>query len=193
MTSQTQEVNLPGYVKKAITSNLALTEPYSWLSPGHWRELAEHVYADEIIPRAEGTDATFLQRGTQNAYGHGRRRTLNGILCSAVVDHNGVESHIPNYRRVKEIYESVNCERGDDDLIVGGIKKIIYRHMIDRAPILEDREQKIGLDGFHEQLWENGWMDEEGHSLLRGEFRIVYEAHAEPGNNFIQWSAMITE
>ena len=108
MINQTREVSLPGYVDRAITSRLARTEPYSWLGPEQWRHLAKHVFEDEMVPRAEGA-ATFLQRGTQNAYGHGRGQTLKGILYSAIGDHKGAESHVPHYGSARTLYELVKA------------------------------------------------------------------------------------
>ncbi len=100
------EVELPAYVKRAITSKLARREPYSWLGPEGWEDIAQHVYRDEVV-RCGNT--TFLPRGTQNSYGHGRRRTLNGILCSAIVDHGGVTDHVPHYQAARRLYEAVTA------------------------------------------------------------------------------------
>ncbi len=110
MMNQIQEVEIPGYVERAITSGLAQMEPYSLLSPEQWRDLAEHVYRDEVFS-VEGTDVTFLQRGTQNAYGHGRRQTLNGILDSAVCDHSGVINKVPHYETAQRLYELVRQQK----------------------------------------------------------------------------------
>ncbi len=108
MVDQMPEVKIPGYMERAITSRLAQTEPYSWLSPEQWRDLTEHVYRDEVIP-VEETGVTFLQRGTQNAYGHGRRQTLNGILDSVIHNHSGVTSQVPHYRAAKTLYELISA------------------------------------------------------------------------------------
>lgn len=108
MINNMPEVELPKYVERAITSRLAQTEPYSWLSPEQWRDLAEHMYRDEVV-KVEETGVTFLQRGTQNAYGHGKQKTLNGILDSAVVDHRGVTNRVPHYKSAQRLHELVNA------------------------------------------------------------------------------------
>lgn len=38
------EVQLPGYVERAITSRLAGTVPYSLLNEQQWRDVASHVF-----------------------------------------------------------------------------------------------------------------------------------------------------
>lgn len=94
-------------MKIALASRLARSEPYNLLNQQQWRDLAEHVYKDERVPRAEGTGATFLSRGTQNGYGHGRRQVLNGILCSAITDHSGVEGKVPHYEAARDVHAAV--------------------------------------------------------------------------------------
>jgi len=71
------------------------------------------------------------------------------------------------------------------------INTVVYKHIMDRAPTLEDRAQKIGMEGFLKRLQDEGWTDENFVCLKR--CSVTYEGHAEPGNNYIEWSAVLIE
>lgn len=70
-----------------------------------------------------------------------------------------------------------------------GIQTVIYKHILDRAPTLEDRARKIGMIEFAKKLEEHGWLDGEG--LCTREFDVTYEGHGAPGDNYIQWTAIL--
>ena len=70
-------------------------------------------------------------------------------------------------------------------------EKIIYRHRLNRTPTPKDRQKKIGLDGLAKKLAMHGWID--GEETVIREFNLLYEANAQPGNNYIQWTATLRE
>ncbi len=62
---------------------------------------------------------------------------------------------------------------------------------MERAPTRQDRIQGIGLEGFLVELFKHGWVDEKFCGLKR--FKVIYESHGEPNNNYIEWTAVIKE
>lgn len=68
-------------------------------------------------------------------------------------------------------------------------ERIIYRHVIDRPPTLEDRAAKIGFEGFVEKLQEQGWVARDGRLTTLRNFKCEYEGHAQKDNNYIEWRA----
>mgnify|MGYP001363182612 CR=1 FL=1 len=73
----------------------------------------------------------------------------------------------------------------------GGLrrKEVVYRHRMDRAPTTEDRDARIGYEGFVEMLQEEGWVSSDGDTTLKN-FRWSYGSCTEPGNNYIEWKAV---
>ena len=71
------------------------------------------------------------------------------------------------------------------------VETIIYQHKMDRPPTLEDRAQRVGMEGFFEELQRQEWADDNLRALKR--FRVTYEGHEEPGNNYIRWAAILQE
>jgi|GEM_PF-4001407 hypothetical protein len=68
---------------------------------------------------------------------------------------------------------------------------IVYRHKMGRPPTLEDRAQRVGMKGFFEEVQKHDWVDKGLRSLKR--FKVTYEVHEEPDNNYIQWTAILNE
>ncbi len=73
------------------------------------------------------------------------------------------------------------------------MEQIVYVYRMDRAPTLEDRANKIGLEEFIKELREHGWVDSSSRITALKRFRIRYEGHEEPGNNYVRWSAVLKE
>lgn len=70
-------------------------------------------------------------------------------------------------------------------------EKIVYKHRMDRAPTLDDRTKRVGLEGFLKELQKHGWADESLHAIKK--FKWEYRGHVEEGNNYIQWTAISSE
>jgi hypothetical protein len=68
-------------------------------------------------------------------------------------------------------------------------KTIIYRHPLNRAPTQEDRVKKIGFERFLDDLVKQGWVAKDRDTALQA-FKIAYEGHPEPGNNYVEWRAI---
>jgi hypothetical protein len=67
---------------------------------------------------------------------------------------------------------------------------LIYRHHLNRAPALDDRAKKIGFEGFIDDLVKHGWVDKNRDTCLKA-FKVQYEGHAEPNNNYVEWRAIL--
>lgn len=99
-----QGVSLPKYIEKAITSKTAKSSIYKVLSEEQWRDLARHIYDDELIVNFGGT---FFPRGNSWAYGkHGIKSTLDGLLTDAISKHQGVEKYIPHLNKVRSVFNA---------------------------------------------------------------------------------------
>lgn len=95
---------LPKYIQKAITSKTAKSSIYKVLSEEQWKDLARHIYDDELIINFGGT---FFPRGNLWSYGkHGVKSTLDGLLVDAVPEHAGVEKYIPHFDKVRSVFNA---------------------------------------------------------------------------------------
>ncbi len=113
---------LPWYVKRAITSKTVLTAPFNLLNQDQWRQLAEHVYEDELpreryalcILRDVGAPCPHPNGGVPGALpkgasyrGTGRYWTLRGILYEATEKHGGVEELVPHHSVARVVYDKL--------------------------------------------------------------------------------------
>jgi len=70
-------------------------------------------------------------------------------------------------------------------------EQIIYKYKMDREPSLEDRTKKVGFNGFIKELQRHGWASDDSRVTALKNFRVEYEGHIEPGNNYIQWTGVL--
>lgn len=104
----TETTKLPRYIERAITSPISRKLPYSWLTEEQWRDMAEHVYNDEIIVDKAMIES-FLPRGTQYQFGRSIRKTLFGLLYSAIEGHKGRADVVPHYKEAEKIFNLFNA------------------------------------------------------------------------------------
>ena len=110
MTTEQTEVQLPMYVRRAITSETARSGNYAFLSPEQWKDIADHLLRDETVEIGNGS--TFLPRGSLISQGSGGvRAILDGILYDAVSEHRGVESKMPHYQDAEMVFHANRLEK----------------------------------------------------------------------------------
>lgn len=63
---------------------------------------------------------------------------------------------------------------------------------MNKAPTFEDRRNKVGFEGFRKRLEEKGWVKGAMGIALKV-FKVQYSGHAEEGNNYIKWVAILDE
>lgn len=69
--------------------------------------------------------------------------------------------------------------------------QITVRIPLDRPPTEEDRRAALGIDLFEKRLMEAGWVDGGGNVLKR--FKTSFEGHADNGEFYIEWKAVLKE
>ena len=94
-------VQLPEYVQRAVNGRVIKQVQFNGLTPAEWRDVAEHVYGDEL--------RGFFQSGALKSYGRSARRTLFGILDLAVAMHDGVHQEVPHYGNAAKIYQRLKA------------------------------------------------------------------------------------
>lgn len=102
-----RKTQLPQYVQRAITSRTAQTEEYARLTLDQWQDLADYLYSHQFIPN-RSIGRTVLSKGFLSQTNRGIKKTLDALLSDAVVEHSSVASKVPHYRKVAELYKSVN-------------------------------------------------------------------------------------
>ena len=74
------------------------------------------------------------------------------------------------------------------------IDTIIYKHNLDRTPTIEDRNNKVGLLEFAEQLREKGWVKKEKKEFISlKHFDVFYTTSTGNKENHIEWKAMLID
>jgi len=66
---------------------------------------------------------------------------------------------------------------------------ITHREMIDKTPTLDDKIKGVGVKGFVRKLEEDGLINIKKKIILK-RFVVIYNNHAEKGNNYVEWSAI---
>ena len=62
---------------------------------------------------------------------------------------------------------------------------------LERPPTEADHKAEVGIELFQERLHLAGWVDANGRVLKR--FKISYEGHADSGEYYIEWKAVLRE
>ena len=71
------------------------------------------------------------------------------------------------------------------------LTEITVRIPLNRPPSEKDRQAAVGIEFLEQQLFQVGWVEEAGMALKR--FKISFTGHADYGENYIEWKAVLQE
>ena len=101
---------LPDYLERALADGVLPKAPYNLLTPEEWRDLAEHVFNDQISPLC--CPRTFFPR---NNLPENRtlspQTSIDRLLHDTVVGHSGAIDLVPHYQKIVEVYQKLYSEK----------------------------------------------------------------------------------
>jgi hypothetical protein len=71
------------------------------------------------------------------------------------------------------------------------LTEVTVRIPLDRPPTEKDFQAAVGIELLEQRLFQVGWVEEAGMLLKR--FKVSFKGHADHGENYIEWKAVLRE